>query len=117
MCSGNYQHVSVFRYFYEPYQQSFFPSTIILWNQLPQTVVSKTSLEAFQIQLANIIFFNLLTILTAVNTSLIRGLWTFSNIWENTQVLSYWSEDFVDLCWGFTALSTQWGHVECGKFT
>ena len=21
------------------------------------------------------------------------------------------------LCWGFTAQSTQWGHVECGQFT
>ena len=24
---------------------------------------------------------------------------------------------FVCLCWGFTAQSTQWGHVECGQFT
>ena len=34
------------------YQQSFFPRTIILWNQLPQTTVSQTTLEAFQNQLA-----------------------------------------------------------------
>ena len=24
---------------------------------------------------------------------------------------------FVSLCWGFTAQSTQWGHVEHGQFT
>ena len=24
---------------------------------------------------------------------------------------------FVCLCWGFTAQSTQWGHVERGQFT
>ena len=24
---------------------------------------------------------------------------------------------FVCLCWGFTAQSTQWGHVQCGQFT
>ena len=34
------------------YQQSFFPRTIVLWNQLPQTAVSQTTLEAFQNQLA-----------------------------------------------------------------
>ena len=34
------------------YQQSFFPRTILLWNQLPQTAVSLTTLEAFQNQLA-----------------------------------------------------------------
>ena len=34
------------------YQQSFFPRTIVLWNQLPQTAASQTSLEAFQNQLA-----------------------------------------------------------------
>ena len=34
------------------YQQSFFPRTVILWNQLPQTAVSQTTLEAFQNQLA-----------------------------------------------------------------
>ena len=34
------------------YQQSFFPRTVILWNQLPQTAVSQTMLEAFQNQLA-----------------------------------------------------------------
>ena len=26
-------------------------------------------------------------------------------------------ESFVCLCWGFTAQSTQWGHVERGQFT
>ena len=34
------------------YQQSFFPRTIVLWNQLPQTAGSQTTLEAFQNQLA-----------------------------------------------------------------
>ena len=34
------------------YQQSFFPRTVILWNQLPQTAVSQTMLEAYQNQLA-----------------------------------------------------------------
>ena len=34
------------------YQQSFFLRTIVLWNQLPQTAVSQTTLEAFQNQLA-----------------------------------------------------------------
>ena len=34
------------------YQQSFFPRTIVLWNQLLQTAVSQTTLEAFQNQLA-----------------------------------------------------------------
>ena len=34
------------------YQQSFFPRTIVLWNQPPQTAVSQTTLEAFQSQLA-----------------------------------------------------------------
>ena len=35
------------------YQHSFFPGTIVFWNQLPQTAVSQTTtLEAFQIQLA-----------------------------------------------------------------
>ena len=24
---------------------------------------------------------------------------------------------FFSLCWGFTAKSTQWGHVERGQFT
>ena len=32
------------------------------------------------------------------------------------RVLIYPSLDFV-LCWGFTAQSTQWGHVERGQFT
>ena len=32
--------------------------------------------------------------------------------------LSTAEEDFlVCLCWGFTAQSTQWGHVERGQFT
>ena len=26
-------------------------------------------------------------------------------------------KEFVSLCWGFTAQSTQWGHVERGQFT
>ena len=38
------------------YQYSFFPRTIILWNQLPQTAVSQTTLEAFQNQLAILTF-------------------------------------------------------------
>ena len=36
------------------YQQSFFPRTIVLWNQLPQEAVSQSTLEAFQIQLATL---------------------------------------------------------------
>ena len=39
------------------YQQSFFPRTVILWNQLPQTAVSQTTLEAFQNQLATHTFY------------------------------------------------------------
>ena len=38
------------------YQHSFFPRTIYLWNQLPQTAVSQTTLEAFQNQLATLSF-------------------------------------------------------------
>ena len=38
------------------YRYSFFPRTIILWNQLPQTAVSQTTLEAFQNQLATLTF-------------------------------------------------------------
>ena len=34
------------------YKQSFFLRTIVLWNQLPQTAVSQTTLKAFQNQLA-----------------------------------------------------------------
>ena len=34
------------------YKQNFFPRTIVLWNQLPQTAVRQTTLEAFQNQLA-----------------------------------------------------------------
>ena len=30
---------------------------------------------------------------------------------------SFWKGVFVCLCWGFTAQSTQWGHVERGQFT
>lgn len=37
---------------YTGYQYSFFPRTIILWNQLPQSAVSQSTLEAFQRQLA-----------------------------------------------------------------
>ena len=38
------------------YQYSFFPRTIILWNQLPQTAVSQTTPEAFENQLATLTF-------------------------------------------------------------
>ena len=38
------------------YQYSFFPRTSILWNQLHQTAVSQTTLEAFQNQLATLTF-------------------------------------------------------------
>ena len=34
----------------------------------------------------------------------------FSTIYPSTCL-------FVCLCWGFTAQSTQWGHVERGQFT
>ncbi|MCG7865740.1 MAG: hypothetical protein JAY74_05120 [Candidatus Thiodiazotropha taylori] len=37
---------------YTGYQYSFFPRTIILWNQLPQSTVSQSTLEGFQRQLA-----------------------------------------------------------------
>ena len=44
--------------------------------------------------------------------------------WSNYSPLFTWSikyrqssEEFVCLCWGFTAQSTQWGHVERGQFT
>ena len=30
--------------------------------------------------------------------------------------LLWWNSSFC-LCWGFTAQSTQWGHVERGQFT
>ena len=39
-----------------PFTHSF-PRTVILWNQLPQTAVSQTTLEAFQNQLANHTFY------------------------------------------------------------
>ena len=39
-------------FFHTTYQQSFFTRTVILWNQLPQTAVSQTTLEAFHNQLA-----------------------------------------------------------------
>ena len=29
----------------------------------------------------------------------------------------YFCPEIVGLCWGFTAQSTQWGHVERGQFT
>ena len=32
-------------------------------------------------------------------------------------ILDFESKQFVCLCWGFTAQSTQWGHVQCGQFT
>ena len=30
---------------------------------------------------------------------------------------SFWEKQVLCLCWGFTAQSTQWGHVERGQFT
>ena len=36
------------------YQNSFFPCTIVLWNQLPQSAVSQTTLDAFQSHLATL---------------------------------------------------------------
>ena len=39
---------------------------------------------------------------------------------ETLHVFYSWYEDvhvFVCLCWGFTAQSTQWGHVERSQFT
>ena len=48
--------------------------------------------------------------------------------WHNMQIVSIgdnlhemskpvFSENLFCLCWGFTAQSTQWGHVERGHFT
>ena len=36
------------------YQNSFFPCIIVLWNQLPQSAVSQTTLDAFQSHLATL---------------------------------------------------------------
>ena len=38
-----------------------------------------------------------------------RALTKFRFLWT--------AQEFVCLCWGFTAQSTQWGHVERGQFT
>ena len=45
--------------------------------------------------------------------------WTFSLsfflwLWHSMDFFFYL---FVCLCWGFTAQSTQWGHIERGQFT
>ena len=45
-----------------------------------------------------------------------REIWEYWNlliiyIWEGSLYV------FVCLCWGFTAQSIQWGHVERGQFT
>ena len=59
----------------------------------------------------------------------VNQVWTFkkgSN--ESLQMLIEWYESVISdipyllwifghLCWGFTAQSTQWGHVEHGQFT
>ena len=71
---------------YTGYKYSFFPRTIILWNQIPQSAISQSMLEAFQRQLAvstnstphNV--FNLLPLLTVA-----YGL--FPTHCENTQLL------------------------------
>ena len=52
MTRGYDSHFHQIRTTNNTYQQSFFPRTIVLWNQLPQTAVSQTTLEAFQNQLA-----------------------------------------------------------------
>ena len=46
---GHNVQVRQIPYSFTVYQQSFFPRTIILWNQLPQEAVSQSTLEAFQI--------------------------------------------------------------------
>ena len=40
--------------------------------------------------------------------------------WVGILIYSVWqglTAKLFCLCWGFTSQSTQWGHVECGKFT
>ena len=36
---------------------------------------------------------------------------------DNVEKLFFFSKCSVCLCWGFTAQSTQWGHVQRGQFT
>ena len=36
---------------------------------------------------------------------------------DNKELLEKILSEYVCLCWGFTAQSTQWGHVERGQFT
>ena len=40
-----------------------------------------------------------------------------SNEYLQSMFLSWNKKNTVCLCWGFTAQSTQWGHVERGQFT
>ena len=44
MTRGHDSHFHQIRTSNTTYQQSFFPRTIVLWNQLPQTAVSQTSI-------------------------------------------------------------------------
>ena len=56
MTRGNESRFHQIRTSNTTYLYSFFPRTIILWNQLPQTAVSQTTQEAFQNQLATLTF-------------------------------------------------------------
>ena len=43
---------------------------------------------------------------------------SFSMVWGlDVDLIVSLSSSVVCLCWGFTAQSTQWGHVERGQFT
>ena len=63
------------------YQNSFIPCTIVLWNQLPQSAVSQTTLDAFQSHLATLSswipqHFYLLDVFNLLYIPLfIRGAW------------------------------------------
>ena len=44
-------------------------------------------------------------------------LWYFMHALKNVKYVIFRKKNiFVCLCWGFTAQSTQWGHVERGQF-
>ena len=47
----------------------------------------------------------------------IMWLWLFLYIFYTTDDIQEHTWSFYWLCWGFTAQSTEWGHVECGQFT
>ena len=50
---------------------------------------------------------NPLKIKTIIIIIIILSMWIYSNSLDQV----------ICLCWGFTAQSTQWGHVERGQFT